>query len=93
MIGWALSFLGGISLRTKLVLLAVAGVVSTMFYLWLRWKLAAKSAKTAQDKADKLEATRALEQRIAAGQASLRARQAKVRKEIFARQDRDYFER
>jgi hypothetical protein len=92
-IGWALSLIGGLSLRTKLIVVALAGAASTMLYLYLRWKLASKRAATAEAKAEKLEQTRKLEQRIAAARAKTRERQEKLREQIRARGKNDYFER
>ena len=92
MIAWLGSVVVGLSLRTKALALAAFGIAAAIGYLWLRWKLATRKATTQQERADKLEATRVLEQRIAAGQASLKARQAKVREQILSRKERDHFE-
>jgi hypothetical protein len=56
-------------------------------------KLASKRAATAEQKAEKLQETRKLEQRIAAARAKTREKQDKLRAEIKARGKRDYFER
>ena len=88
-----LSLFGGLSLRVKLFTLAIGGLLLAFGYLWLRWKLAARKAVTEKERADKLAETRRLEQRIADGQARLKNRQAKVRAEIAARKERDYFSR
>jgi hypothetical protein len=76
----------------KLYALAGVTIFSALGYLWLRWKLATKRAATAEEKAQKLEQTRALEQRIAAARAKTREKQDKLRAEIRSRKDRDYFE-
>lgn len=93
MIGWALSLISGLSLRAKLIALSALTLIGALGYLWLRWKLASRRAATAEQKADKLEQTRKLEQRIAAARAKTRAQQEKLRAEIKARGKNDYFER
>ena len=87
------SLLTGLSLRARLIAIACTSAALALGYLWLRWKLAARKAATEKERADKLAETRRLEQRIAAGQAKLKDRQAKVRAEILARSGkRDHFE-
>ncbi len=88
MIAWLSTF----PVRLKLYALAGVTIFSALGYLWLRWKLATKRAATAEEKAQKLEQTRALEQRIAAARAKTREKQDKLRAEIRSRKDRDYFE-
>lgn len=93
MIAWILSLFGGLALRTKLYGFLILTGLAILLGFWLRLRLALRQARTAQDKAAKLEATRVLEQRIAAGQQSLKARQAKVREQILSRKgERDYFQ-
>jgi hypothetical protein len=76
----------------KLYALAGVTIFSALGYLWLRWKLSAKRAATAEEKAQKLEQTRALEQRIAQARAKTREKQDELRAQIRSRKDRDYFE-
>jgi uncharacterized ion transporter superfamily protein YfcC len=92
-IGWALSLWTGLGLRVKLWAIAIGSVAVAFGYLYLRWKLAASRAATAEQKAEKLEQTRKLEQRIAAARAKTREQQDKLRAQIRSRKDRDYFER
>jgi type VI protein secretion system component VasK len=87
-----LSLWTGLGLRVRLIAIAVTSVALALGYLWVRWKLASKRAATAEEKAQKLEQTRALEQRIAAARAKTREKQDKLRAEIRSRKDRDYFE-
>ena len=93
MIAWALSFFGGLSLRLKLYAAAALAVLAAIGFFYLRMKLATKRAATAEEKAPKLQQTRALEQRIAASRAKTREKQDKLRAQIRARKERDYFER
>jgi type VI protein secretion system component VasK len=92
-IGWILSLWTGLGLRARLAAIAVTSAVLALGYLWLRWKLASRRAATAEAKAEALEQTRALEQRIAAARAKTREKQDKLRADIRARGKNDYFER
>jgi uncharacterized protein HemX len=89
-----IAWLGTLSLRLKLYGIAIAAVLGAIGYLWLRWKLASRKATTMQERAEKLEQTRALEQRIAQSRAKTRAQQEALRSQIRERGgERDYFER
>jgi len=92
-IGWVASLIGGFSLRVKLIGLGLITLLSAIGYLYLRWKISASKAATAEQKAAALQATRDLEQRIAQSRAKTRAQQEKLREQIRARKERDYFER
>jgi hypothetical protein len=94
-IGWLLSLWTGLGIRVRLVVLGLAVVLSAIGYLWIRLKLASRRAATAEQKAEKLEQTRALEQRIAAARTKTREKQDKLREQIRARASgrNDYFER
>jgi hypothetical protein len=85
MIGW----LAMLPLRAKLVGIALAGVLATVGYLWLRWRIAASKAASATAKADALEAARKAQIRIAERRAELRERQRLVREQIEASKVRD----
>ena len=93
MIAWLFSLVGGLSLRIKLYAVAAGGLALAFGYLWMRWKISASKAATAEQKAAALQANRDLEQRIAASRAKTRAKQDKIRTEILARARRDHFER
>ena len=93
MIAWALSLWTGLGLRVRLTAIAVTSVALALGYLWVRMRLASKRAATAEQKAEKLEATRKLEQRIAAARAKTREKQDKLREQIRASGKNDYFER
>ncbi len=92
MIGWALSLWTGLGLRVRLYALGLIAVLGALGYLYLRWKLASRRAATAEERAAKLQETRALEQRIAASRAKTREKQEKLRAQIKASGKRDYFE-
>jgi C4-dicarboxylate-specific signal transduction histidine kinase len=93
-IAWALSLIGGLTLRAKLYGSLIATGLLLLATLYARLRLASKRAKTAQEKAEKLEQTRELEQRIAASRAKTREQQEALRAKIRARsKERDYFER
>jgi hypothetical protein len=85
MIGW----LTLLPLRAKLIGIAVAGVLATIGYLWLRWRIAASRAASATAKADALEAARKAEIRIAERRAELRERHRLIREQIEASKIRD----
>ena len=93
MIAWLGSVIVGLSLRTKALALAAFGIAAAIGFLYLRLKIASTRAKTAEQKAAALQATRDLEQRIAKSRAKTRERQDKIRTEILERKKRDYFER
>ena len=88
MIAW----LAGFSLRLKLYAVAAGAVLAALGYLYLRWKIAASRLASVQSRAAALQATRDLEQRIAASRVKTRAKQDKIRTEILERKKRDYFE-
>ena len=85
MIAW----LAGFPLRLKLIGIAIAGLLASLGYFWLRWRIAASKAASATQKAEALEAARKAEQRIAERRAELRERQRLVREELAARTMRD----
>jgi predicted Holliday junction resolvase-like endonuclease len=93
MIAWALSLWTSLGLRVRLTVIACMSVVLALGYLYLRFKIASTRAKTAEQKAEKLEQTRKLEQRIASARAKTRAQQEKLREQIKERKKNDYFER
>jgi hypothetical protein len=76
----------------RLYALGLIAVLGALGYLYLRWKLASRRAATAEERAAKLQETRALEQRIAASRAKTREKQEKLRAQIKASGKRDYFE-
>ena len=88
MIAW-LTTLG---LRAKLIGLAIGGVLLSIGYLYVRWKIAAKRATTATAKAERLEETHEAEVKIEAKRDQLAEKQRKVRAEIAKATKRDYFE-
>jgi hypothetical protein len=89
-----IAWLSTVPVRLKLYALAGVTIFSALGYLWLRWKLASRRAATAEEKAEKLEQMRKLEQRIAASRAKTRAQQEAIKIAIRNRsKERDYFER
>lgn len=88
MLSWFATF----TLRLKLIGLAVGGALLTILYFYSRWKIAASAAASAAQKADALEATRELEQRIAERRLELNLRQKAVRDELSKRTTRDALE-
>ena len=86
------TFLALIPLRFKLLAITVAGVLASLGYLWLRWRIAASRAASATQKADALEAARKAEARIADRRGELREKARLVREQIEAGKVRDYFE-
>lgn len=87
-----LAFFATLSLRLKLVAIAVATTAVAIGYFFLRWKLAASKAHTEEDKRKALEAARNTEVKIAAKLSKLHAKQAKIREELATRKDRDAFQ-
>lgn len=88
MTGW----LAGLSLRLKLWGVLALSVLTTIGYLWLRWRIAASRAASATAKAERLEATHNLERDIALRREKLTERQRKLREEIAKRSGRDFFD-
>ena len=76
-------------LRAKLIGVAVAGVLASLGYLWLRWRIAASRAASATAKADALEAARKAEIRIAERRSELREKHRLIREQIEASKIRD----
>lgn len=91
MVTWLMTFFGGLGLRLKLYAVAAGVLVLAIGYFFLKWKLL--KGKQAEERLKQVEATRSLERTILKGQEKLKARQAKVREQILARKERDYFER
>ena len=87
-----LAWLTLLPLRFKLAGIAVAGVLASLGYLWLRWRIAASRAASATAKASALEAARKAEVRIADRRTELREKARLVREQIEAGKARDYFE-
>lgn len=89
--GW-LTTLG---LRMKLLGIAIAGVLASLGYLYVRWRIAAASAASARAKAEGLEQSREAEVAIGEKRAELREKRRIVREDLQAKiaaGRRDHFE-
>jgi hypothetical protein len=86
------TFLTLLPLRFKLLAITVAGVLASLGYFWIRYRIAASRAASATAKADALEAARKAEVRIADRRGELREKTRLVREQIEAGKARDYFE-
>lgn len=84
-----IAFLTTLSLRFKLIAIAVATTAVAIGYFFVRWKLAAGKARTEEEKRKALEAARNTEVKIAKTLGSLRDRQKKLREQIAASKERD----
>jgi hypothetical protein len=84
-----IAWLTTLPLRFKLIGIVIAGLLASLGYFWLRWRISASKAANAQAKAAALEAARRAEIRIAERRAELREKHRLIREQIEASKVRD----
>lgn len=86
------NWLGGISLRAKIVASIAASVLSVIAYLFARYRVASMQADRSGARADALQRARNSELAILARRASANRRIEAMREEVRKRKERDFFE-
>ena len=88
MIAW----IATLSLRLKLIGLAIGSAAIAFLVLYARFRMAKAQAASAKSQAQALEAARKTEKSIAQKRLELSIKQRQIREEIAAKTSRDHFE-